>query len=90
MGLSLLSPVSMRFHELSGAFDGSVRSGKAAKAPRTGKHVNVLLPSRSLVVMRGQSRWSWQHEILRSKKGREKDFLRVSLTFRLKKGEKTA
>ena len=36
-GLSLLDACPMRFHELEEACDGSVRSGKAAKAKRTGR-----------------------------------------------------
>ncbi|CCG83953.1 protein of unknown function [Taphrina deformans PYCC 5710] len=83
VGLSLGSPDVMRFHELAGAFDGSVRTGKAAKAPKTGRVEDVLLPSRSLCIMSGESRWSWQHEIRPLK--RAATFKRVSLTFRVKK-----
>jgi len=43
----------MRFHELASADDGSVRSGKAAQAPRTGKNKHVWLPSGSLAVLSG-------------------------------------
>ncbi|CAF9940177.1 MAG: hypothetical protein HETSPECPRED_002190 [Heterodermia speciosa] len=84
VGLSLLSSCPIRFHELKRAFDGSVRSGKAAKAERTGKVVDVQLPGRSLLVMTGESRWSWQHEIVRSSRGRGLGWRRVSLTFRVK------
>ena len=37
--------------------------------------------------MSGQSRWRWQHEIVRSGKGRGPGWKRVSLTFRYKRGE---
>ncbi|KAL9599106.1 MAG: hypothetical protein Q9219_004064 [cf. Caloplaca sp. 3 TL-2023] len=84
VGLSLLSACAMRFHELAERFDGSVRSGKAARARKTGRVVDLQLPSRSLVVMTGPSRWSWQHEIVRSAKGRGPGWKRVSLTFRFK------
>lgn len=81
IGLSLLSPSSIRFHELCKPYEGSVRSGKAAKAEKSGKTVDVTLPGRSLLIMKGGSRWKWQHEILRSKKGRGSGWKRVSLTF---------
>lgn len=84
VGLSLLSPCQIRFHELVGPFDGSVRSGKAAQAQKTGRVVDVHLPSRSLLVMNGPSRWTWQHEIVRSAKGRGPGWKRLSLTFRYK------
>ena len=84
VGLSLLSSCPIRFHELARPFDGSVRSGKAAKAERTGKVVDVQLPGRSLLVMGGESRWRWQHEIVRSSRGRGLGWKRVSLTFRVK------
>lgn len=84
VGLSLLSSCPIRFHELATPFDGSVRSGKAAKAEKTGKIVDVQLPGRSLMVMRGESRWKWQHEIVKSSKGRGLGWKRVSLTFRVK------
>ncbi|KAL8730867.1 MAG: hypothetical protein Q9166_003794 [cf. Caloplaca sp. 2 TL-2023] len=53
VGLSLSSSCPIRFHELAEPFDGSVRSGKAAKAKRTGRVVDVQLPPRSLLVMTG-------------------------------------
>lgn len=88
VGLSLLSPVHMRFHEMTRPDGGSVRSGKAATAPKTGKREDVLLPGRSLCIMRGEARWKWQHEICRVKKGRVGSqgacWKRVSLTFRYK------
>lgn len=84
VGLSLLSPCPIRFIELTQPYDGSVRSGKAGKAEKTGKKIDVPLPGRSLLVMRGGSRWRWQHEIARSKKGRGCDWKRISLTFRYK------
>lgn len=84
VGLSLGSPCPIRFHELAEPFDGSVRSGKAAKARKTGRVEDVQLPPRSLLVMNGPSRWSWQHEIVRSVKGRGPGWKRVSLTFRFK------
>lgn len=88
VGLSLLSTCPIRFIELTRPFDGSVRSGKAGKADKTGKEVDVELPGRSLLVMNGESRWKWQHEILRSKRGRRDGWKRVSLTFRYKDEEK--
>ncbi|KAL8714571.1 MAG: hypothetical protein Q9220_001519 [cf. Caloplaca sp. 1 TL-2023] len=84
VGLSLSSSGPIRFHELTEPFDGSVRSGKAAKAQKTGRVFDIPLPSRSLLVMTGPSRWRWQHEIVRSAKGRHPDWKRVSLTFRFK------
>lgn len=84
VGLSLLRACPIRFHELAKPFDGSVRSGKARKAERTGRRVDVQMPRRSLLVMRGQSRWQWQHEIVKSEKGRGEGRKRVSLTFRHK------
>lgn len=84
VGLSLLSACQIRFQELTESFDGSVRSGKAGKAEKTGRKVDVNMPGRSLLVMRGESRWSWQHEIARSARGRGVGWKRVSLTFRYK------
>lgn len=84
VALSLLGRDKMRFHELAEAWDGSVRSGKAAKAPRTGKKADVDLPRRSLLVMKDDARWKWQHEIARTAKGRGVGWKRVSLTFRVK------
>ena len=74
----------LRFHELVEENDGSVRSGKARQAKRTGRKVDVWLPSRSLLVMRGEARWKWQHEIVRGRKKHE-GFKRTSLTFRVEK-----
>lgn len=88
VGLSLLSACSIRFIELTRPFDGSVRSGKAGKADKTGTKIDVELPGKSLLVMNGESRWKWQHEILRSKRGRRDGWKRVSLTFRYKDEEK--
>ena len=73
----------LRFHELVEADDGSVRTGKAAKAERTGRRVDVWLPSRSLVVMMGEGRRKWQHEIVKRK--RKEGFKRTSLTFRIER-----
>lgn len=84
VGLSLLSPCPIRFHELTKPFDGSVRSGKAGKAGMAGRKEDVQMPGRSLLVMNGDSRWKWQHEIVRSAKGRNAHWKRVSLTFRYK------
>lgn len=84
VGLSLLSACPIRFRELTEPFDGSVRSGKAGKANKTGRKADVDMPGRSLLVMRGESRWKWQHEIVRSSKARGPGWKRVSLTFRYK------
>ena len=81
-GLTLGDGDFIRFHELEKADDGSVRSGKARVAKRTGRRVDVWLPSGSLCVMSGESRWKWQHEIVRGRKGRREGWRRVSLTFR--------
>ncbi|MCJ1231620.1 hypothetical protein MMC12_008299, partial [Toensbergia leucococca] len=70
VGLSLLSPCSMRFHELVSPDGGSVRSGKAQDAKKTGRWKDVMLPGKSLIVMNGDARWKWQHEIVRSRRGR--------------------
>ncbi|KAI9733752.1 MAG: hypothetical protein M1818_007166 [Claussenomyces sp. TS43310] len=87
VGLSLLCPVSMRFHELEKPDGGSVRSGKAGTAKKTGKKEDIWLDGRSLCIMRGESRWKWQHEICRSAKGRGSGWKRISLTFRYKEGD---
>ena len=85
-GLTMAQGDFMRFHELVGPDDGSVRSGKAGLAKRTGRRVNVWMPRRSLIVMDGEARSKWQHEIVRSRKGRVgKEWRRVSLTFRTEK-----
>lgn len=83
LGLSLGSTDVIRFRELAEAFDGSVRSGKAGRAPRTGKVVDVSVKAGGLCIMSGPSRWNWQHEI--TPRVRETGFKRVSLTFRVKK-----
>ena len=83
-GLSLLDSCLMRFHELVTPDGGSVRSGKAQTASRTGRYVDVMLPGRSLVVMNDDARWKWQHEIVKSRKGRNIGWERISLTFRVK------
>jgi alkylated DNA repair dioxygenase AlkB len=80
----------MRFHELEAAHDGSVRSGKSRLAKRTGRKVDVWLPPRSLAVLRGDARYKWQHEIVRSRTGRlpcrpGEEWKRTSLTFRVKR-----
>jgi hypothetical protein len=75
----------MRFHELVDAEDGSVRSGKAVLAKRTGKREDVWLPPRSLLVLKGSARRRWQHEIVRRKGKRPEGWNRTSLTFRVEK-----
>ncbi|KAL8964410.1 MAG: hypothetical protein Q9183_004470, partial [Haloplaca sp. 2 TL-2023] len=84
VGLSLGSACPIRFHELTEPFDGSVRSGKAATAMKTGRVEDVEMPARSLLVMKGLSRWNWQHEIRRTGKGRGPGWKRTSLTLRWK------
>ena len=84
VGLSLLSACPIRFRELTEPYDGSVRSGKAGKAEKTRRKADIILPGRSLLVMRGESRWKWQHEIARTLKGRGPGWKRISLTFRYK------
>ena len=84
VGLSLLSACPIRFHELTKPFGGSVRSGKAGEAEKTGTKMDVDMPGRSLLVMSGESRWKWQHEIVKSAKGRGVGWKRISLTFRYK------
>ncbi|KAK6434322.1 hypothetical protein LTR95_009498, partial [Oleoguttula sp. CCFEE 5521] len=89
VGLTLGEADTMRFHELVQEGDGSVRSGLAGKAARTGRKVDVVLARRGLVVMRGEARRKGQHEIVRGRvKGRGEGWRRVSLTFRveIKKG----
>ena len=81
--LTLAGEDSMRFHELCSADDGSVRSGKASAAARTGHRRDVLLQRRSLAVLTGDARSTWQHEIVRGRKtGKPLGWRRVSLTFR--------
>jgi alkylated DNA repair dioxygenase AlkB len=75
----------MRFHELVEADDGSVRSGKAAAAKRTGNRKDAWLPPRSLLVLKGSARRRWQHEIVRRRGKRPEGWKRVSLTFRTEK-----
>lgn len=85
-GLTLSQGDFMRFHELVKADDGSVRSGKAGMAVRTGRKIDVWMPRRSLLLMQGEARVKWQHEIVRSKRGRTgPEWRRVSLTFRTDK-----
>lgn len=79
----------MRFHQLSAPHDGSVRSGKSKHAQRTGRRVDVWLPSRSLAVLRADARSMWQHEVVK-RKGRlatwpGEEWRRTSLTFRVKR-----
>lgn len=80
--LTLAGEDSMRFSELRHADDGSVRSGKASSADRTGKRHDVSLARRSLVVLSGSARCKWQHEIVRGRKTHPLGWRRVSLTFR--------
>lgn len=85
-GLTLNQGDWMRFHELEHPNDGSVRSGKASQAEKTGRVKDVWMPRRSLLVMQGKAREKWQHEIVRSKRGRNApDWRRISLTFRTDK-----
>ncbi|KAK5091923.1 hypothetical protein LTR70_003020 [Exophiala xenobiotica] len=85
-GLTLDQGDWMRFHELRYPNDGSVRSGKASQAERTNKVKDVWMPPRSLLVMEGEAREKWQHEIVRSKRGRSAPcWRRISLTFRTDK-----
>lgn len=85
-GLTLAQGDWMRFHELAQADDGSVRSGKACQAQKTGRKQDVWMPARSLLVMSGEARERWQHEIPRTRRGRETlGWRRVSLTFRTTK-----
>jgi len=85
-GLTLDQGDWMRFHELKYPNDGSVRSGKASQAERTSKVKDVWMPRRSLLVMEGEAREKWQHEIVRSKRGRNAPcWTRISLTFRTDK-----
>ena len=82
--LTLAGNDTMRFHELTEAHDGSVRSGKAVTAPRTGRREDIQLDRRSLLILRGDARSSWQHEIVRGRgKERPLGWRRVSLTFRV-------
>lgn len=83
--LTLAGGDNMRFHELASAHDGSVRSGKASQAPRTGRREDVWLDRRSLVVLRGDARSKWQHEVVKRKTGKSPGWRRVSLTFRVEK-----
>jgi len=81
--ITLAGADTMRFHELERADDGSVRTGKAGKAPRTGVKRDVWLERRGVMVMMGESRRRWQHEITRGRmKGKDEGWRRVSLTFR--------
>lgn len=81
--LTLAGEDAMRFHELKAADDGSVRSGKAYIAPRTGRHIDVTLARRSLAILTGDARSKWQHEIVRGRTKRNHiGWRRVSLTFR--------
>lgn len=85
VALTLAGGDHMRFHELEGADDGSVRSGKAGQAKRTGRKCDVWLGRRGLMVMKGDARSKWQHEIVRGRKGQGggvTGWRRVSLTFR--------
>ena len=84
MELPLLRDCEMHFDELVIPNGGSVRSGKAQKANRTGRLFNVLLSGRSLVVMNGDAWWRWQHGILRTSKRRGLGWERMSLMYRVR------
>lgn len=87
--LTLSSGCYMKFHELEHDHDGSVRSGKSRLVKRTGRGYETWLEGRSLLVLRGEARRRWQHEIGRNRKGRDgkdgEEWRRISLTFRVKK-----
>ncbi len=90
VGLSLAGNCYIRFLELATEDDGSVRSRKSGLAEKTGKVVELWLPRTSLMVMRGESRRKWQHEIQHNRKGRiGMNWKRVSLTFRVEKKSRT-
>jgi len=86
--LSMAGVDTMRFRELDQANDGSVRSGKAATAHKTGNSQDITLPRRSLLLMRGPARNIWQHEIVRGRR-KPADWRRVSLTFRVLRRSQT-
>lgn len=88
VGVTLSGGDEIVFRELKREDDGSVRSGKAGRAERTGRKVGVQLERRGIVVMRGESRRRWQHEIVRGRGRKEKGWRRVSLTFRVAAGKK--
>jgi alkylated DNA repair dioxygenase AlkB len=89
--LSLGDSCPMRFQQLVKDNDGSVRSGKSKLAEKTGRKEVIQLPGKSLLVLRGEARRRWQHEIPRSRKnrkgtsGEDREWRRVSLTFRVMK-----
>ncbi|KAF4555160.1 Hypothetical protein D9617_3g022320 [Elsinoe fawcettii] len=84
--LTLAGSDTMRFHELEAAHDGSVRSGKASSAPRTGRREDVVMDRRSLLILRGDARSTWQHEIRRAgASSKPLGWRRVSLTFRVER-----
>ncbi|KAG8628614.1 hypothetical protein KVT40_004487 [Elsinoe batatas] len=70
--LTLVGQDTIRFHELETAHDGSVRSGKASSAPRTGRREDVVTGKRSLLILRGDARSTWQRRPGPKGDGRQK------------------
>ncbi|KAJ3034659.1 hypothetical protein HDV00_004798 [Rhizophlyctis rosea] len=80
--VSLGSASTIRFLELDLQPNERPIERKNNTAKRTGRSVEVRLDGGSLLVMSGEARWKWQHEIPRTKTGRTVGWRRVSLTYR--------
>ncbi|HET6934994.1 MAG TPA: alpha-ketoglutarate-dependent dioxygenase AlkB [Candidatus Angelobacter sp.] len=79
IGISLASACRMRFKPYERAGKKQVGEGRQRKRP-----LSIELEPRSIYVIRGPARWSWQHSIPPLQK------LRYSITFRTLRGEESS
>jgi hypothetical protein len=75
----------MKFHELDLTPGQKPIDVRNKDAPRTGVTHEMWLEPRSLLVMQGDARYKWQHEIPNNKRSRGSSFRRVSVTYRTKR-----
>ncbi len=83
--LTLGSGCWMRLHQLHTSHlqpGETVIDVRNKDAPVTGVVQELWLEPRSLVMMRGEARSGWQHEIPKHKRDRNALFRRVSVTYR--------
>lgn len=79
IGISLASACRMRFKPYQRAGKEQVGEGRQRRRP-----LSIELEPRSIYVIRGPARWSWQHSIPPVEK------LRYSITFRTLRGEESS
>ncbi len=79
IGISLASACRMRFKPYERAGKKQVGEGRQRKRP-----LSIELQPRSIYVIRGPARWSWQHSIP------PVETLRYSITFRTLRGEESS